>query len=108
MRRMILASLCGLATLSCSTTPQPSGSAAAPPPSAAEWPLHGRDYNEQRYSPLKQINADNVGQLGLAWYADLSEKGQWQSVLRATGAIGAGETNPTSLLTRARSVLCIQ
>ncbi len=46
---------------------------------ATEWPQHGGDYNEQRYSPLKQITADNVGQLGLAWYADMAEKGQWQS-----------------------------
>ena len=31
------------------------------------WMSHGRDYGEQRYSPLKQVNADNVDQLGLAW-----------------------------------------
>jgi len=44
-----------------------------------EWLTHGRDDSEQRYSPLKQITADNAKDLGLAWYADLSEKGQWQS-----------------------------
>ncbi|MET0292696.1 MAG: PQQ-dependent dehydrogenase, methanol/ethanol family [Steroidobacteraceae bacterium] len=49
------------------------------PANATEWPQHGGDYNEQRYSPLKQVTADNVGQLGLAWFADLAEKGQWQS-----------------------------
>jgi PQQ-dependent dehydrogenase (methanol/ethanol family) len=42
---------------------------------AGEWLSHGLDYNEQRYSPLKQINADNVNQLGLAWYGDLAERG---------------------------------
>ncbi len=31
------------------------------------WMAHGRTYDEQRYSPLKQINSDNVGKLGLAW-----------------------------------------
>jgi quinohemoprotein ethanol dehydrogenase len=34
------------------------------------WLTHGRTYDEQRYSPLQQINADNVGDLGLAWYWD--------------------------------------
>ena len=32
---------------------------------------HGRTYSEQRYSPLTSINKENVGTLGLAWYADL-------------------------------------
>jgi quinohemoprotein ethanol dehydrogenase len=35
------------------------------------WMSHGRNYSEQRFSPLKQINDQNVGQLGLAWYVDL-------------------------------------
>jgi len=32
-----------------------------------EWLTHGRDYAETRYSPLDQITADNVKDLGLAW-----------------------------------------
>jgi quinohemoprotein ethanol dehydrogenase len=35
------------------------------------WMSYGRTYSEQRFSPLKQINEQNVGQLGLAWYVDL-------------------------------------
>ena len=31
------------------------------------WMSHGRSYDEQRHSPLKQINTANVGKLGLAW-----------------------------------------
>lgn len=31
------------------------------------WLTHGRTYSEQRFSPLDQINTENVGQLGLAW-----------------------------------------
>ena len=31
------------------------------------WMSTGRTYDEQRYSPLKQISDKNVGQLGLAW-----------------------------------------
>ena len=30
------------------------------------WLTHGRTYDEQRYSPLAQINAGNVSNLGLA------------------------------------------
>lgn len=37
---------------------------------AGEWLTNGRDYTEQRYSPLKEINASNVSKLGLAWYYD--------------------------------------
>ncbi len=36
----------------------------------ANWLTHGRTYDEQRHSPLAEINADNVGELGLAWYWD--------------------------------------
>ena len=35
---------------------------------------HGRTYSEQRFSPLKQINDQNVGQLALAWYVDLDTR----------------------------------
>ena len=35
------------------------------------WLAHGRTYDESRFSPLTQINADNVNKLGLAWYYDL-------------------------------------
>ena len=31
----------------------------------------GRTYDEQRFSPLAQVNEQTVGRLGLAWYADL-------------------------------------
>ncbi len=31
------------------------------------WLTHGRTYGEQRYSPLRQIDAGNVERLGLAW-----------------------------------------
>ena len=32
-----------------------------------EWLTVGLNYAEQRYSPLKQIDATNVNRLGLAW-----------------------------------------
>jgi quinohemoprotein ethanol dehydrogenase len=37
----------------------------------ANWLSYGRTYDEQRFSPLKKLNAENVQQLGLAWYFDL-------------------------------------
>ncbi len=37
----------------------------------ANWLSHGRTYDEQRFSPLDQVNRDNVGELGLAWYFDV-------------------------------------
>lgn len=34
------------------------------------WLLHGRTYDEQRFSPLEEVRADNVSKLGLAWHHD--------------------------------------
>ncbi len=34
---------------------------------SGEWPSFGRDYTNQRMSPLTQINTGNVKKLGLAW-----------------------------------------
>ena len=34
------------------------------------WLTHGRDYSETRFSPLDQINADNVNRLGVEWHYD--------------------------------------
>ncbi len=36
-----------------------------------QWMSHSRTYNEQYFSPLQQINEQNIDQLGLAWYVDL-------------------------------------
>ena len=36
-----------------------------------DWVSYGRSYDEQRFSPLTQINDQNAGQLGLAWSSDL-------------------------------------
>jgi quinohemoprotein ethanol dehydrogenase len=48
-------------------------------PNDVEWTQHGGNPNEQRYSKLNQVTADNIGQLGLAWYADIPERGGYQS-----------------------------
>jgi quinohemoprotein ethanol dehydrogenase len=34
------------------------------------WPTYNGSYNEQRFSPLKAVNTENVKDLGLQWFAD--------------------------------------
>lgn len=52
------------------------------------WMSYGRTYNEQRFSPLRQINDQNVGQLGLAWYVDLDvQRGQEATPLVVDGVM---------------------
>jgi glucose dehydrogenase len=52
------------------------------------WLSHGRTYDEQRFSPLQQVNADNAAQLGLAWYYDLdSTRGQEATPLVVDGVM---------------------
>lgn len=38
------------------------------------WLSYGLGYDEKRFSKLKQINADNVGKLGLAWTHELNTR----------------------------------
>jgi alcohol dehydrogenase (cytochrome c)/quinohemoprotein ethanol dehydrogenase len=55
---------------------------------ADEWLSYGRDYGEQRFSPLTQVNAGNVAQLGLAWSADLdTARGQEATPLVHNGVL---------------------
>lgn len=35
------------------------------------WLLNGRNFESQHFSPLKQINDQNISTLGLAWYLDI-------------------------------------
>jgi quinohemoprotein ethanol dehydrogenase len=43
--------------------------------SGDEWLTYGQNPGETRYSPLKQIDASNVGRLGLAWSYDVGQGG---------------------------------
>ena len=52
------------------------------------WLTHGRTYDEQRFSPAKQISTTNVNELGLAWYADLdTRRGQEATPIVVDGKI---------------------
>jgi quinohemoprotein ethanol dehydrogenase len=53
-----------------------------------QWLSAGRTYDEQRFSPLTQINTSNVKNLGLDWYADLgSTRGVEASPLMVDGVL---------------------
>src|SRR5688572_25376406 len=43
--------------------------------SKEDWISYNRDWAETRFSPLDQINATNVGKLGLAWSFDIPNVG---------------------------------
>ena len=52
------------------------------------WMSYSRNYNEQRFSPLDQINAANAGSLKLAWYYDLdTARGQEATPLVVDGVM---------------------
>jgi len=75
-----------LASLAGAALAQPSGDvsrlravAAAPvtdamlrEPAAADWLMYSRTYDAHRFSPLSEINRDNVGSLSLAWSKPLA------------------------------------
>lgn len=47
----------------------------------SNWPMYGGDYSQRRYSPLEQINRENVEQLALVWKF-------------STGSVGPMESTP--------------
>jgi alcohol dehydrogenase (cytochrome c)/quinohemoprotein ethanol dehydrogenase len=50
--------------------------------------LHGRTYDEQRFSPLTAIQTDNVKDLGLSWFVDLdTHRGQEATPLVVDGVM---------------------
>ena len=53
-----------------------------------EWLSYGRSYSEQRFSPLDQINAESVGELGLAWFHEFdTDRGQEATPLMVDGVL---------------------
>jgi quinohemoprotein ethanol dehydrogenase len=106
MRSVLIPVVCGLALLAAACaresgagSPQPGAPkfaavdaarllAANEPANAGQWMSYGRDYAEQRFSPLKRINTDTVGRLGLAWFADFdTRRGQESTPIVVDGVI---------------------
>jgi len=52
---------------SVSAAPVTAGRLAAADKEPGNWMATGRNFGEERYSPLAQVNDGNVGKLGLAW-----------------------------------------
>ena len=53
-----------------------------------QWMSVGRTYDEQRFSPLTQINTETVSRLGLAWFADFdTNRGQEATPLAIDGVL---------------------
>jgi PQQ-dependent dehydrogenase (methanol/ethanol family) len=54
----------------------------------SDWLTYGRTYDEQRFSPLTQVNTDTVGKLGVAWWAEFdTDRGQEATPLVADGVL---------------------
>src|SRR3712207_7845267 len=52
-----------------------------------DWPSYGLNFAENRFSPLRGITSDNVGQLGLAWSYDLGSRRGVQATPVAVGGV---------------------
>jgi PQQ-dependent dehydrogenase (methanol/ethanol family) len=53
-----------------------------------DWPAVSKGYAEQRFSPLDKVNAANVSQLGLAWFAQFdTDRGQEATPVEVDGVI---------------------
>ena len=97
MRRCLILCLVAAVILSgCSeeSAQQPTQAAAVPAPQTAlvdearvanveenergAWLTFGRTYEEQRFSPLTEINRETVSDLGIVWYKDLNDDHPFQ------------------------------
>jgi quinohemoprotein ethanol dehydrogenase len=77
--------------------PQKVDDSALRKASPDEWVTYGHDYAETHFSPLKQINADNVNRLGLAWTWETGTEGGIESTpLVSNGTLYA--TGPWSVV----------
>ena len=101
MRMKVMGVLCAASALALTACGMAGGGASAPTlakdgvtdaliqkAADEEWLSYGRDYGEQRFSPLTAINDQNVGQLGLAWSSDLdTARGQEATPLVHDGVL---------------------
>lgn len=85
--RLVLGLVLGLVLVACSSVTGDDGASADSARGAAridgdflatggdgsDWAAAGYSYDEQRYSPLDQINTNNVANLGIAWSAELPD-----------------------------------
>ena len=107
-----IAAACALAAIAgCSPRPTATSSLAPPPAEAhleaGDWPSYNRDLGGTRFSPLEQIEANNVAELKQAWVYPLGRN-------TTTGSLtGGSETTPiviagTLFVTAADRVVALQ
>ena len=58
---------------------------AQAPGAAVEWPNYGNDPFAQRYSPLNQINRDNVSRLKVSWTFHTGDVSNGENTRMKTG-----------------------
>jgi quinohemoprotein ethanol dehydrogenase len=73
LKALVAGSLIGMATelIVPAVGTEVDTAAIASEGSDGQWLSYGRNYSEQRFSPLAQVTKDNVGRLGLEWFLDL-------------------------------------
>ena len=91
MRNIAIAALAALTLTACDNAPSGDIDAnrlMAAQADDANWITYGRNYEEQRFSPLARINRETVGELGLAWSADMdTARGQEATPLVMDGKL---------------------
>ena len=92
MNRALACAGAALICASCeSRSPEPVESATEGPASAAVgtgWPVHGGTTNEQRFSPLAQINRDTIADLKPAWFVEFdTNRGQEATPIVVDGVL---------------------
>lgn len=82
----------GLALAGCSGSGgEDQGALLGAPDDAGAWSRPGRDLGDSYYSPLEGINADNVGELGLAFeFTDFNIRGRTHHALQSTPVMQDG------------------
>lgn len=84
MTRLVVWGICVICLAACGGQSDPASTQAsrivdgariaAADQEPENWLTHGRTYGEERFSPLSQINAGNIGKLGLAWSFDMGSR----------------------------------
>jgi len=72
--RIVLIAMLAIAVISCGREAGEKISLSDQPVASSDtsnWPKHGRTDDEQRFSPLTDINTETISKLGLAWYFDV-------------------------------------
>jgi quinohemoprotein ethanol dehydrogenase len=76
MRTIFLGTLVGFFSIQSWSATSVDDKALASLGDGSNWLSYGRNYSEQRYSPLEQVNVESVKRLGIEWVMELPEDKQ--------------------------------